>query len=397
MYIKSKSPSPKITFKINTLKSSMITNHNIYYENSNLMSQIPAEKVNLIVTSPPYPMIEMWDALFSSHNQKISDFLTNNEGNKAYQLMHEELEKIWAQFDRILCDGGIVCINIGDATRKIGDSFKLYSNHSKITQFFEQRGYDVLPSIIWRKQTNKPNKFMGSGMYPGNAYVTLEHEYILIFRKGGNRKFSPIEVERRRKSAYFWEERNNWFSDIWLDLKGTKQKTNDEDIRHRSAAFPFELAFRLINMYSIQGDTVLDPFLGMGTTTLAAITSMRNSIGYEIDKNFQKSISSSIEHYENIANEYVNDRLTQHQEFVENRIAKGKEFGHVSKNYNFNIITNQEKDIYVPLVEKIERKIDNEFIVHYKDFDINKIRNSVPIKTKFIEFEKIKPQQTTLL
>lgn len=366
----------------------MITKHRIFFENSNIMSQIQSEEVNLIVTSPPYPMIEMWDNLFSSLNKKIGDYLSNNEGNEAYLLMHEELEKTWVQFDRILCSGGIVCINIGDATRKMGSSFKLYSNHAKIIQFFEQRGYDVLPSIIWRKQTNKPNKFMGSGMYPGNAYVTLEHEYILIFRKGCNRKFSPQEIERRRKSAYFWEERNNWFSDIWFDLKGTRQNTNNTDLRQRSAAFPFELAFRLINMYSIQGDTVLDPFLGTGTTTLASIASMRNSIGYEIDKNFKSVISSSIENSETVANQYITDRVTQHYTFVKDRIAQGKEVKHISKNFNFNVVTNQEKDIYIPVVEKIEREDQNTYTVDYKDFESSSIQRPISPKSKIIKADE---------
>lgn len=358
----------------------MITNHKIIYDNSKFISEIPSETMNLIVTSPPYPMIEMWDAQFSSLNQKIGPFLENNEGNNAYKLMHEELEKTWTQFDRILCKGGIVCINIGDATRKIGNTFKLYSNHSKITHFFEDIGFDVLPSIIWRKQTNKPNKFMGSGMYPGNAYVTLEHEYILIFRKDGNRKFSPTEVENRRNSAYFWEERNNWFSDIWLDLKGIRQKTNNDDLRQRSAAFPFELAYRLINMYSIQGDTVCDPFLGTGTTTLAAIASMRNSIGYEIDINFKNLIDSSIGSFEDVANQYTKSRISQHYEFLDNQNRKGKNFSYIAKKFGFNVMTNQEKDIFIPFIEKIESKENNDYVIKYQHIDLNARKNAEPPK-----------------
>jgi modification methylase len=348
----------------------MITNHKIIYNNSKFISKIPSEIVNLIVTSPPYPMIEMWDNQFSTFNKKVGLFLENKDGDSAYRLMHEELEKTWAQFDRILCKGGIVCINIGDATRKIGDTFKLYSNHSRITHVFENMGFDVLPSIIWRKQTNKPNKFMGSGMYPGNAYVTLEHEYILIFRKNGNRKFLPNEIDNRRNSAYFWEERNNWFSDIWLDLKGIRQNTNNDYLRQRSAAFPFELAYRLINMYSVQGDTVCDPFLGTGTTTLAAIASMRNSIGYEIDKNFQKLIDSSIGCFKNVANQYVENRVLNHLEFLENQHKKGKNFKYLAKNFGFDVMTNQEKDIFIPVIKNIDRIRDGEYNVDYSDFNL---------------------------
>ncbi len=132
----------------------------------------------------------------------------------------------------------------------------MYNNYARIARFFDAAGYDELPSILWRKQSNKPNKFMGSGMLPPNAYVTQEHERICIFRKGGIRAFSFEEAAERRRSSYFWEERNLWFSDIWDDLKGVPQ--NLEGTRPRSAAFPFEIPYRLINMYSVTGDRVLD-------------------------------------------------------------------------------------------------------------------------------------------
>ena len=243
------------------------------------MDEIDPESVHLMVTSPPYPMIEMWDEIFSSINKEIGVCLKNGNGKKTFDLMHDELNRVWKEVDRVLVNGGIACINIGDATRKINDSFQLYSNHTKITQYFLSMNYQALPLIIWRKSTNKPNKFMGSGMLPTNAYVTLEHEYILIFRKGGNRKFSQDDKLNRNRSAYFWEERNNWFSDVWFGLTGVSQNLNDKELRKRSGAYPFELSYRLINMYSVQGDTVLDPFLGTGTTTISAICSNRNSIG----------------------------------------------------------------------------------------------------------------------
>ena len=104
-------------------------------------------------------------------------------------------------------------------------------------------GFTNLPEIIWRKPTNSPNKFMGSGMLPAGAYVTLEHEFILIFRKGGKRIFkSDAEKLKRQQSAFFWEERNVWFSDLWT-LTGTNQKLNNKNSRERSAAYPFDLAY----------------------------------------------------------------------------------------------------------------------------------------------------------
>lgn len=96
------------------------------------------------------------------------------------------------------------------------------------------------------------------------------------------------------ESAYFWEERNRWFSDIWVDLKGVKQSLSNSKLRDRSAAYPFELAYRLISMFSIKEDSVLDPFLGTDTTTLAAISSQRNSIGVELDSTLQNHIINKI-------------------------------------------------------------------------------------------------------
>src|SRR5206468_5334175 len=111
-------------------------------------------------------------------------------------------------------------------------TFILYPNHVRIASHLVRLGFNPLPAILWRKQTNAPNKFMGSGMFPPGAYVTLEHEYVLIVRKGDKRAFdSEVIRSRRRESAFFWEERNDWFSDVWFDLKGTGQNLVDRDVR----------------------------------------------------------------------------------------------------------------------------------------------------------------------
>jgi len=327
--------------------------HNFHFNNSSKLEDIPSKSIHLVVTSPPYPMIEMWDELFSNLNSDIDISLKNYEGKKAFELMHRVLNEIWEELDRVVVDGGIICINIGDATRKIGDIFELYPNHIKIVDCFINKGYSTLPCIIWRKQSNKPNKFMGSGMLPPCAYVTLEHEYILIFRKGNNRKFATIEADRRRESAFFWEERNNWFSDIWFDLKGISQDLLDPDTRRRSAAFPFELAYRLINMFSIMGDNILDPFLGTGTTSLAAMCSGRNSWGYEMDPNFLNIISQRMNNAKKFQNKLIFDRLQKHVDFIQKRESNGKETKYFSKRYNFPVITSQETEICLPLIDEI--------------------------------------------
>jgi len=165
------------------------------------MDDIKSNTIDLIVTSPPYPMIEMWDSLFSRLNEKIHRALQEGAGFKAFNLMHLELEKVWCEVARVVRPGGTICINIGDATRKIRNNFQLFPNHVRIIQFFQNNGFIVLPSILWRKPTNSPNKFLGSGMLPTNAYVSLEHENILIFRKGDDKRKFTAGFEGRYRSA----------------------------------------------------------------------------------------------------------------------------------------------------------------------------------------------------
>lgn len=373
----------------------MITKHRVNIGNSQNLKHIENESVNLIVTSPPYPMIEMWDEVFGTLNPAITDALNNENGFEAYDLMNKELNKVWAEVDRVLIPGGIACINIGDATRKIGDSFQLYSNHSRIICCFEKIGYQVLPDILWRKQSNKPNKFMGSGMLPPNAYVTLEHEYILIFRKGGNRQFKKAEEkEHRRDSAYFWEERNNWFSDVWDDVKGTSQKMNNKELRNRNGAYPFELAYRLINMYSVKGDTVLDPFLGTGTTTMAAIASGRNSIGYEIDPNFEDFIIGGILESKNNSNEYIFERINKHINFVNERAKVKGPLKHESDVYNFAVMTSQEKKSSFQYIDKIKQE-NGIIVANYKPISKEDVGATVNI-IKDGKKEKKRTKQMTL-
>ena len=177
-----------------------MTQHRIVTADSRNMDFIDSGSVNLIVTSPPYPMIGMWDDLFSSQDSTIKKALESGDGNAAFLKMHSILSQTWKECDRVLADHGFICINIGDATRTLNGEFQLFSNHSKIIEFFSSLGYSVMPDILWRKPSNSPNKFMGSGMYPAGAYVTYEHEYILIFRKGGKRTFKGKEKEYRQKN-----------------------------------------------------------------------------------------------------------------------------------------------------------------------------------------------------
>jgi DNA modification methylase len=350
----------------------MKTAHNVYFENSLGMGVIPSDSVNLVVTSPPYPMIEMWDEMFANQNSAIAEALDQCDGFSAFELMHRRLDPVWQEIHRILASGGIACINIGDATRTIGDKFRLYPNHSRILAKMIEVGFCPLPAILWRKATNAPNKFMGSGMLPAGAYVTLEHEYILVFRKGSKREFrTDQEKQMRRQSAFFWEERNTWFSDVWLDLVGTLQRQTDDKARLRSAAFPFELPFRLINMFSAKDDIVVDPFLGTGTTMAAAMATGRNSFGFEVDAGFRDQILSVADSIMDTANNRINRRLQDHIDFVDRRLKENYQFKHVNKHYDFWVMTRQEINLFFDPLTRVNRIDENTMEVTYSTIPEN--------------------------
>lgn len=332
------------------MESTFYSSHKLVYGSATNMHDVKDKSIHLVVTSPPYPMIEMWDACF---NEAATYSIAHNRPNVAYCYMHQELEKVWAEIGRVVIDGGIVCVNMGDATRTIGGNFKLYPNHSSIIEWFVHKGFDGLPPIIWRKSTTAPNKFMGSGMLPCGAYVTQEHEYILIFRKQGKREFRTVaEKQLRRESAYFWPERNLWFSDIW-DIKGERQeKTNIA--RKRSATYPLEIPYRLINMFSCYGDTVLDPFMGLGTTNMAAITCGRNSVGYEIVQDVCQAATENIFNI-GIMHERIAKRIQDYKNIWPKLMAKreGKKC-YFNEHLNVPVMTKQETDLKLYKVDNIE-------------------------------------------
>ncbi len=360
------------------------TDHRLIIGDAQNLEEIKDSSVDLVVTSPPYPMIEMWDETFALQNSEIENLLRNNQSSRAFELMHRELDKAWDEAIRVLRKGGIACINIGDATRTNDGLFQLFTNHSRVIQHFIQNELVALPSIIWRKQTNAPNKFMGSGMLPPGGYVTLEHEYILIFRKGGKREFeAPAQKQIRRDSAYFWEERNIWFSDVWEDLKGVNQRLVNSKTRDRSAAYPFELAHRLINMFSIKGDTVLDPFLGTGTTMLAAMGNQRNSIGVEIDKNFKQMIRGQFDNIVEYSNEIIKNRLGDHLKFTKKRIESGKEIKYKNVHYEFPVVTRQEVKLQLNPLKQVKENHDSDYTVFYKEGGKVDLNSNTPPRIEF--------------
>jgi DNA modification methylase len=335
----------------------LTSRHVLRLEDAARSLDVPDASIHLVVTSPPYPMIEMWDESFVDQDPGIGDALTKGDGETAFRAMHELLDPAWRECERVLHPGGFLCVNIGDATRSLGETFRLYANHAALLERLTGLGFVSLPAIIWRKPTNAPTKFMGSGTLPAGAYVTLEHEYILVMRKGGRRRFSEDERSRRRRSAMFWEERNQWYSDVW-ELRGTRQALADMEARKRSAAFPFELPYRLINMFSVQEDWVLDPFAGTGTTMAAAAASGRNTIGIERSSALEPAVSDTMERAAGLGRERATERLEAHARFVEEyRRERGHTFKHWNDAHRTPVMSGQETDLTIPTVREL-RKID---------------------------------------
>lgn len=250
----------------------------VHLASATAMGAVPEASVHLVVTSPPYPLIEMWDAQLSAATGLPP------EDPRFFEACHAHLARVWAECARVLVPGGILCVNIGDATRSLNGAFRLYPNHVEVVRHCEALGLHSLVPILWRKPTNKPNAFLGSGFLPPNAYVTLDCEHILVFRKGPPRKLPPKDP-LRYASAVSKAERDVWFSQVW-DVKGAAQDG--------TAAYPEEVPTRLIRMFSLLGDTVLDPFLGSGTTLRAAHRLGRKGIGFEVNPALAERLRATV-------------------------------------------------------------------------------------------------------
>ena len=342
----------------------METTHRAVVGDARELSTVADDAVELVVTSPPYPMIEMWDELFTTLDPTIGEALAAGDGQRAFDAMHDQLDRVWDELERVLVDGGIACINVGDATRSIDGSFRVYPNHARILDAFQSRGFDPLPDVLWRKPANSAAKFMGSGTLPPNAYVTLEHEYILIFRNGGeSRSFEP-NADRRYEAAYFGEERNRWFTDVWTEVRGELQALDgnavDAALRDRSAAYPLEIPYRLLCMYSAYGDTVLDPFWGTGTTSLAAICTGRSSIGYELEPAFREVFDERVADVEALSRSIGRARLDRHREFVAQRRGDGHDLSYEAEHYDTHVVTKMEREIRFQEVAAVEPTADGD-------------------------------------
>jgi site-specific DNA-methyltransferase (adenine-specific) len=249
------------------------TKHTILQGDARSLSGVLAPKsVHLVVTSPPY-----WN---------LKEYAQNNGqlGNlNDYESFLSELDKVWKGCFEALVPGGRMCVVVGDVclSRRRNGRHCVIPLHADIQVHARQVGFDTLAPIIWHKIANcrtemdRPSYFLGKPYEP-NAIIKNDIEFILLFRKGGEYRH-PTE-EQRTKSRLSRQEFSTFFQQIW-DIKGASTK------RH-PAPFPEQLASRLIRMFSFVGDTVLDPFLGTGTTSLAAMKTGRSSIGIEIDQQY---------------------------------------------------------------------------------------------------------------
>jgi DNA modification methylase len=242
----------------------------IYLSDSRAMTEIRDATIDLVVTSPPYWQIKDYGVSGQiGHGQSLHDYL-------------KDLYHTWRECFRVLREGARLCLNIGDqfARASIYGRYKVIPLHAEFINQCEQIGFDFLGAIIWQKKTTmNPSggaTIMGSYPFPPNGIVELDYEFIHIFKKPGASKRVSQEIKAAsRLTKAEWKE---YFSGHWY-FGGTRQKGHE-------AMFPEELPRRLIRMFTFQGDTVLDPFLGSGTTIKAALDLARNGIGYEINPDY---------------------------------------------------------------------------------------------------------------
>jgi DNA modification methylase len=264
----------KVSNLIETSIQQIPTNHKLYLQDAREMNFIPANNVHLVLTSPPYWTLKEYN---NSKNQLgfISD----------YEMFLLELDRIWNHCFHVLIPGGrLICV-VGDvclSRKKNKGRHTVTPLHASIQEHCRHIGFDNLAPIIWHKisnanyETNTKSNFLGKPYEP-NSIIKNDIEFILMERKPGG--YRQPSKEARLLSVISETNHKKWFNQIWTDIPGTSTK-------YHPAPFPIKLAERLIRMFSFVGDTILDPFLGTGTTSIAAANWGRHSIGVEVDQTY---------------------------------------------------------------------------------------------------------------
>ena len=274
------------------------TGHELYLGDARTM-QLEPESVHLVVTSPPYWTLKEY--------RDTGGQLGHVED---YERFLGELDRVWEPCFRALVPGGrLICV-VGDvclSRRKNNGRHTVVPLHASIQEHCRQIGFDNLAPIIWHKIANAVYEVEnGSGFlgkpYEPNAVIKNDIEFILMQRKPGG--YRQPSVATRVLSVISDENHKAWFQQIWTGLTGAST-------RNHPAPYPLELAKRLVRMFSFVGDTVLDPFLGTGTTTLAAMRNGRKSIGYEIDATY---LSYARKRIQNSSDFFTTSKVSVHGE-----------------------------------------------------------------------------------